>query len=238
MTFAEKTITFNASLIFGHPLPPGFAIMNPFRENECATPASEKFYLKYYNDNIKRGIILGINPGRFGAGITGVPFTDPKRLAEFCHIKLPKCPPAHEPSSEFIYDVVEAAGGCDKFYKRWYINSLCPLGFTREGAKGRPVNCNYYDTPALEAAALPFILKTLPEQINLGINPRFCVCLGAGKNFSFMKKLNARFKFFDEIIPLDHPRYIMQYKTRQRPEYVRKYIEVLSILAEKMELLG
>jgi hypothetical protein len=38
------------------------------------------FYQKYYADNKKRSLIIGINPGRFGAGVTGIPFTDPIRL--------------------------------------------------------------------------------------------------------------------------------------------------------------
>ena len=32
----------------------------------------EQFYSKYYSDNNKRILILGINPGRFGSGITGI----------------------------------------------------------------------------------------------------------------------------------------------------------------------
>jgi len=49
--------------------------MNPFRENPEALIVSGKFYKKYYNDNNPRFLILGINPGRFGAGVTGIPFT-------------------------------------------------------------------------------------------------------------------------------------------------------------------
>lgn len=33
---------------------------------------TEKFYEKYYSDNNQRILILGINPGRFGAGLTGI----------------------------------------------------------------------------------------------------------------------------------------------------------------------
>lgn len=226
-TFAQKVCAFNASLNFTGSLPPGIEVMNPFRENACATPASEAFYKKYYDDNNMRGIILGINPGRFGAGITGVPFTDPKRLRQFCDIDLPECPPAHEPSSEFVYEVIELCGGPKKFYSKWYINSLCPLGFVKINAQGKKVNYNYYDTKALEQAALPFILQTLPEQIAFGINPAVCFCLGAGKNAAFMNKLNATRKFFKKIIPLEHPRYIMQYKSKQRSEYAGKYVELL-----------
>lgn len=228
MTFAQKIIKFNASLDFTGSLPPGISVMNPFRLNECATPASTAFYKKYYNDSNKRRIILGINPGRFGAGITGVPFTDPKRLAECCGINIPGCPAAHEPSSRFIYEVIKAFGGPEKFYSTWYINSICPLGFTRQGDKGGVKNYNYYDSAALEKAALPFILKTLPQQIGLGIKTDVCFCLGTGKNMAFLKKLNNTHAFFENIVPLDHPRYIIQYKHAQIPQYVKKYVELLS----------
>lgn len=31
----------------------------------------EQFYSKYYSDTNQRILVLGINPGRFGSGITG-----------------------------------------------------------------------------------------------------------------------------------------------------------------------
>ncbi len=47
----------------------------------------QKFYYKYYNDSNKRKFIIGINPSRHGAGVTGVPFTDTKRLDNVCGYK-------------------------------------------------------------------------------------------------------------------------------------------------------
>lgn len=231
-TFAEKVIAFNKSLNFTGKLPQGIGVMNPFRENACAMPAMEAFYGKYYNDREARRIILGINPGRFGAGITGVPFTDPKRLAEVCGIHIDACKPAHEPSSQFVYEVIAAMGGAEKFYGEWYINSICPLGFVRVGANGRNVNYNYYDNAALQKAALPFILKTLPEQLALGIDAQTCICLGTGKNAAFLQKLNKTYKFFEQIIALDHPRYVMQYKSKEKAAYVRKYVDALTQAAK------
>lgn len=227
-TFGEKVIRFNKRLHFDSPFPQGIEVMNPFKTSECAIQASRLFYEKFYNDENKRGIILGINPGRFGAGITGVPFTDPKRLREFCGIFLPECGTAHEPSSEFIYNVAEAMGGVEKFYARWYINSICPLGFVRENEHGRMVNFNYYDTPALLEAALPFILKTLPEQISFGIYTHVCVCLGTGKNYAHLCKINEKGHFFERVVAVEHPRYIMQYKTRSRKAYIDKYVATLN----------
>lgn len=223
-TFADRINNFNASLKFNQNLPDGLAVMNPFTENCWAVPASQAFYRKYYDDNNIRCIILGINPGRFGAGLTGVPFTDPKRLKQFCNINIEGLPNAHEPSSEFIYNVVEAYGSPEKFYSKWYINSICPLGFTRLNAKNKALNYNYYDNKNLQNAALPFILETLPMQLNLGIKAQICLCLGEDKNTKFLKKLNSIHNFFQEIIGLPHPRYIMQYKRKEKDNYIELYL--------------
>ncbi|MBD5641823.1 MAG: SMUG2 DNA glycosylase family protein [Desulfovibrio sp.] len=228
MTFGENVIAFNLSLDFPEKLPPGIGVMNPFRENNCAIAACEAFYGKYYDDHNQRFIILGINPGRFGAGITGVPFTDPKRLKEKCGIVIPACPPAHEPSSEFVYAVIAACGGPGQFYRKWYINSLCPLGFTRMGKQGKPINYNYYDSAELARLATPFIVRTLWEQIGFGIERRACICLGTGKNAQFLEKLNQEHGFFRKIIPVEHPRYIMQYKKPELAVYIDRYREAFA----------
>src|SRR6201996_1903311 len=103
--------------------------MNPFREVEGEVEITITVYKKNDNDNNTGRIILGINPGRFGAGLTGIPFTDPKRLISECHIPYTG-KMSHEPSSVFIYEMINAYGGPEAFYKDIYINSPCPLGFT------------------------------------------------------------------------------------------------------------
>ncbi len=50
----------------------GIEIMNPFSD-ALARQLAETFYNKFYNDQHLRTYIFGINPGRFGAGVTGVP---------------------------------------------------------------------------------------------------------------------------------------------------------------------
>lgn len=232
LAFGQKVLRFNANLHLKAPLPPGIQVMNPFRDNECANAACEAFYHKYYDDHDERWAILGINPGRFGAGLTGVPFTDPKRLREFCDIDIKACPSAHEPSSEFVYDVIFACGGPRPFYSKWYINSLCPLGFTHMGKQGRPVNYNYYDSAELCKIATPFIIETLWEQIAFGLNRKACICFGTGKNAHFFRKLNEEHGFFERIFPLEHPRYVMQYKKSELSAYINKYRETFAEVLE------
>lgn len=224
-SFAEKIIAFNASLDFTETLPDNISVMNPFRDDACATPASSAFYRKYYNDTRARFTILGINPGRFGAGITGVPFTDPIRLKDACEIDIPQCPSAREPSSVFVYEIIKYYGGVEAFYGDWYINSVCPLGFTKMNEHGKWLNYNYYDSSSLLKAAKPFIQHTLPEQISCGLRGEVCFCFGKGKNYSFLSKLNKEGHYFDKIIPLEHPRYIVQYKSNEMKNYAEKYAE-------------
>lgn len=226
-TFADRIIDFNRKLGFRGTLPEGIGIMNPFRsEDEYIMQVSSAFYRKYYDDNRPRRLILGINPGRFGAGFTGIPFTDTKRLTSECGIPY-SGRQTHEPSSVFVYEVIREYGGPEKFYGDFYINSLSPLGFTQKGANGKEKNYNYYDRPDLTAAVTEFILWNIMEQISMGVSTDVCWCLGTGKNEKFLRALNEKYRFFGEIIALEHPRFIMQYKSAFRADYVRKYLALL-----------
>jgi hypothetical protein len=227
ITFADKVIEFNKRLDFRGTLPKGIRIMNPFQGNEEIITISSAFYKKYYNDNKLRHLILGINPGRFGAGVTGVPFTDTKRLRDKCGLKY-SGKETHEPSSVFVYEVIEAYGGIDKFYNAFYINSVCPLGFTITDAKGRPKNYNYYDSKELTAAVSRFIVASIKKQIEFGIATDIGYCLGTGKNEKFLRLINEENAFFKKIIALEHPRYVMQYKAKFKNQYIDKYIRAFN----------
>jgi len=223
-TFADKIIGFNRSLVFKGTLPEKIRVMNPFRENEEALSVSSAFYKKYYEDNESRHLILGINPGRHGAGLTGIPFTDPKKLQEKCGIEY-NGKPAHELSSVFVYEVIDAFGGAVDFYKKFYINSICPLGFVVKDTKSKEKNYNYYDSAALQEAVRDFIVDNLKKQISFGIETDICFCMGTGKNVKFLNEINDANGFFKKIIPLEHPRYVMQYKLKQKQSYIKKYIK-------------
>lgn len=224
MTFAEKVISFNESLRYdGRPLPPGIRVMNPFTESPQVMEIVKAFYRKYYNDHLPRHLIFGINPGRLGAGTTGIPFTDTKRLVSECGIGY-EGKVTHEPSSVFVYDMISAYGGPLSFYKKFFINSPCPLGFTSVSASGKEINYNYYDSKELLEAVQPFILHNISRLISLGITTDVCFCFGSGRNFAYLQKLNDRHQFFGKLVPLEHPRFIMQYKSKKKREYIDKYL--------------
>ena len=131
MTFANKVIRFNKQLDFNGELPPGIRIMNPFKENPQVMSIMEQFYKKFYDDNAKRHLILGINPGRFGGGVTGIPFTDSKRLKSICKIDY-QGKETHEPSSVFIYEMIAAFGGTERFYKSFTSTPSARLALPRQ----------------------------------------------------------------------------------------------------------
>lgn len=228
-TWADKILQFNKGLELKTKLPAGFEVMNPFQgeNSEVIDRISTQFYQKFYSDSDSRNLILGINPGRLGAGATGLPFTDTKRLTADCGIAFNEFS-THEPSSVFVYQVVNAFGGPKKFYSKFYINSVCPLGFLIKNKKGNLVNANYYDDLALYKAVKPFIIKTLKEQVSFGINTEKVWCLGTGKNFKFLNELNKEIDLFNEIVPLEHPRYVVQYKSKLIPTYLEKFVRLLN----------
>lgn len=227
-TFAEKIIEFNQTIDFGGELPEGIRIMNPFKEEETMQISSH-FYRKYYNDCNPRHLILGINPGRFGGGVTGIPFTDTKRLKNECGISYSGTE-THEVSSVFVYEMIAAYGGVDKFYDDFYINSVCPLGFTISDEKGREKNYNYYDSRELALAVSDFNIESIKKYIDLGIETDICYCFGTGKNEKYLRTLNNEFGFFKKIVALEHPRFIMQYKSKSKQLYIDKYLEAFGLI--------
>jgi hypothetical protein len=222
-TFADRIITFYSSLDFRGELPGGISVMNPFRDNPEVLKVASQFYRKYFSDNNERHIILGINPGRFGAGVTGIPFTDTIRLKSGCGLEIPGLR-SFETSSVFMYDMIKKFGGPVKFYSSFYISSVIPLGFTFRNEKGREVNYNYYDSKKLTEAIRDFAVSTINEQLDFGISRDVCFCLGSGKNFSFLSKLNSELKLFGRIEALEHPRFIMQYRSKKKDFYIDQYI--------------
>ena len=213
-SFAKKVNQFNRELEFSEKLPRDIRVMNPFKDNEEILKVCEAFYGEFYNDTERRKLILGINPGRLGAGATGIPFTDTKRLSDICNIDIESFR-THEPSSVFIYNLIEKFGGPKKFYHKFYINSVCPLGFVEQNLKGNWVNCNYYDYNELFSVIRDFIISSLKLQISFGIDTSVCFVLGK-KNAKYLSAINEKEGMFDSIVPFDHPRYIVQYKSKHK----------------------
>lgn len=223
-TFADQVIEFNENLSYSGNLPDSFEVLNPYLNNPETMQVMQEFYHKYYNDSNKRKFIIGINPSRHGAGVTGVPFTDTKRLESRCGIQM-KSARTHEVSSVFMYDMIADYGGPDLFYKDIYINSPFPLAIVRKTKNGW-INANYYDDKALFEAVKDFMIDSLKKHISLNLDTSEVFILGK-KNAEFISKLNKEDKLFDTMTVLEHPRYIQQYKSKEKQLYIDKYILAL-----------
>lgn len=223
-TFAEEVVEFNRNLKYSGILPQDFQVLNPYLDNPETMIVMERFYQKYYNDSNKRKFLIGINPSRHGAGVTGVPFTDTKRLESVCGIKM-KSAYTHEVSSVFMYDMIEQYGGAEEFYKDVYINSPFPLAIVRK-SKGSWINANYYDDKELFRDVKEFMIDSLKKHITLNLDTSEVFVLGK-KNADFISKLNQEANLFDKMTVLEHPRYIQQYKSKDKQLYIDKYILAL-----------
>ncbi len=65
------------------------------------------------------------------------------------------------------------------------------------------------------------------HHIALGLDTSAVYVLGK-KNATFIHKLNKEEKLFDTIKVLEHPRYIQQYKSKEKQLFIDKYILTLN----------
>lgn len=217
----EQLIRFHRELSLEAKIPRGVEVLHPYQDaytmSLCTT-----FFKKYYHDNKPRKLLLGINPGRFGSGITGISFTDPVRLETECGIAN-NFDKRGELSSDFIYRMITAYGGPVDFYSKHLISAASPLGFVQKGK-----NINYYDDPKLQKAVAPFICDSISRLMKMGCDRKKGFCIGEGKNYAFLSELNQVHGWFDEVIALAHPRFIMQYKRKQLSGYIDRYLIALA----------
>ena len=170
-------------------------------------------------------MILGSSPARRGTALTGVPFEDVNHLQKDTGISIDAFG-ANKRSSSFLYEVMEEYGGRQNFYKQFYMSFVCLLGIEKINLKGNWVNCNYYENAALKKCLHTFIVDSLRRQIDFNIDTSVCFCIGSGENFKFLTNINNEQHFFDAIVPLEHPRFIMQYNSNRKEEFMQKYVNI------------
>jgi hypothetical protein len=219
-TFASNAISYFTKLKTPTKLPSGVQILNPY-QNDNVKSAVKEFYQKFYNDEQKRIFILGINPGRFGGGLTGISFTDPVTLKKYCGIDN-SFGNREELSSKFIYEAIDQFGGVKEFFSKFFLSAIYPLALIKDGK-----NYNYYDDNKLFSALKPQLKASLKEQIKFGADRKVVICLGK-KNAGYLKILNDELNLFSKIEVLDHPRFIMQYRKKKINYYINQYIIALN----------
>jgi len=221
LTFGNKVIEFYKTLIPPHIPLKGIGVILPYEDQEVLE-YTEKFFNKFFRDTRKRVFVLGINPGRFGSGTTGIPFTDPVSLENACGI-VNKLVKRREISSEFMYRFIEHWGGARAFYRDFFLTAISPIGFVYDGK-----NCNYYDDQTLFRSVKPFIVHTLEEQFAFGARKNTAIVLGSGKNQKIFNALNLEHGWFKKVYVLEHPRFIMQYRRKKMQYYLNKYQDIFS----------
>ncbi|CAA6811916.1 MAG: Unknown protein [uncultured Sulfurovum sp.] len=220
MNLSNKILDFYFNLPKDLPLANGVETIYPF-DNKEVQSVMKTFFQKYYADSNPRTYLVGINPGRLGSGITGIGFTDAFHLEEVCDIAN-SFDKRIELSAAFMFEVIEAYGGTEKFYKDFFFTTVMPLGLLKEGK-----NYNYYDDKETQKALEPFIEKTLLEQLSfVGTKPNI-ICIGQGKNLKYLEAFNKKHECFGSIEVVPHPRWVMQYRRKEKQKHIEKYLEVL-----------
>jgi hypothetical protein len=77
-------------------------------------------------------------------------------------------------------------------------------------------------------AVEPFIIKSLKQLVDFNVDRQVCFAIGGEKNFKYLVSLNNRFEWFKEIIPLAHPRFIMQYRRKQKQQFIQQYLQFIT----------
>ena len=163
-------------------------ILKDFLNN---TEAIEKFNRTYYAHGVPNIVLCGMNPGRLGAGKTGIPFTDFKHLSKYIDAV------DHgdsERSATFFHEIVEHFG-VERFYRHVYVTNLSWLGFKRDGN-----NVNYDD---LSERAIAFIYKMFKKEMHY-VKPKYIVSLGDSV-YTSLHTLFAHDHSIDITHKLPHP---------------------------------
>jgi hypothetical protein len=219
MTFSELILDFYFSMPRYLPLPNGVETIYPF-DNEETQRVMKSFFNTYYNDTKARTFLIGINPGRLGSGITGIGFADGYHLEEYCDIPN-SFDKRVEISAAFMFEVMESYGGPEAFYKDFFFTTVMPLGLLKNNK-----NYNYYDDLDTQSDLEPFIEETLLKQMSFPQAKPHIICIGQGKNFKYLKAFNDKHKCFESIEVVPHPRWVMQYRRKEKQKYIDAYLEV------------
>lgn len=166
--------------------PHGFSVLADFLAN---WEAIEEFYATFYSQGFPKTVLCGLNPGRLGAGKTGIPFVDFASLSELMDGIDRR---DEERSATFFHSVVshfEATG----FYRSFYVTNVSWVGFV----KGRK-NANY---DVLPPEAQAFIFERFREEIEL-VGPERIISISKPVHSTIRSLFSKR---IDTSLCLPHP---------------------------------
>lgn len=157
------------------------------------------FYSRYYSDPVTPRIVLcGINPGRKGAGKTGVPFLDFLSLSKL----MPNIANQDwESSAQFIFDVIQNVGS-ELFFRHVYLTNISWFGFVEE-KNGKVKNLNYYKLPEREQK---FFTRSFLEEMEI-VNPSVILPLSREVEKSLLDMKKTGLLSYEIGARLNHPFY-------------------------------
>jgi single-strand selective monofunctional uracil DNA glycosylase len=154
--------------------------------HDYALPAYEAFLERYYSSSEPRVGAIAMNPGKFGAVQTGIPFTDWPRGLELLpdlekrvdrSVGLPN--PNREQSGRRVYAwALQRFGSYDAFFREVLVLLTCPLAVL-EGEGTRVTNVPLDQLPRKEGQkCLDLIARHAPKLL-AAAEPRAMLLLGA-----------------------------------------------------------
>lgn len=215
-TFGSRVMEFYESLERFRWATPEVALLSPIADDQ-RRQAMAAFCSAYYDDDQSRVFWLGINPSRVRPTSTGVPYTDGFALFEKCGI-VNDFSKSRELTADFFYQFIDAYGGAKPFYARHYAGAAYPLSILKKDKY-----CNYYDKDLPEE-----VMASIPDQIRrqAGIGHRgVLVIIGSGENSKVLKALNDELGIFSHVLVVEHPRYILQYKSAALQDFLAKFVD-------------
>lgn len=183
-------------------------ILKDFQENWDAVVG---FNNRYYGTGIPKIVLCGINPGRLGAGKTGIPFIDFESLSR----RLPGVSSRtdSERSAQFFSQIVDHFGAVN-FYASLYVTNISFVGYAKNS---KNVNFDMLPTNAQYKVQSLFC-----EEMDI-VRPSKIISLSRSVHDTVSKLMGNR---VDCETALPHP-YYCSFKGRV-DRYSDEYIRVLT----------
>lgn len=184
------------------------------RDFESNMENIQKFCDKYYSNGVPFRVICGMNPGRLGAGKTGIPFIDFNSLSKLLDDVSNE---DSEKSAGFIFDVIEEFGR-ERFFDNFYLTNFCSVGFMKNGAN--------YNFDCLPNQLLEIVKNNFYEEMEV-VKPKSVLSLSVSVQNSVCTLLqNAT--ILKERLP--HPSWVMTYRSKSADKWKGKYLSTMEKL--------
>ena len=178
-----------------------------------------EFHKIYVEPNSPKVVICGINPGRNGAGLTGIPFIDFASLSKM----LPDIKENDwEPSAKFFFSVIQKFE-IEAFYRNFHVTNISWFGFSRID---KQKNVNYFEKDISTEIAIYLIDKFVEEMEH--INPDYIIPLSKPVLYE-LESLKKQNKIRAKIgIRLNHPSWVTTYCSNDLSTWRQKYVDTLT----------